>query len=279
VEKKYCDNFCQFILDECDDYFSLAESIDLKYHDKYNFESYSTDPKTFIYDQCMKGTLNASEGSQCYIPKLSKVEEQAAQCPDPSVVPDSETLAASSSVFIPRFDGSECAIACPNLWYRKGTYYLNSFILYFVSGLSCVLGIVTLFQHAYVIFQARAFAQAEVTMSMMAARKKTVLSEQVVMLCFGVSISNTVSVLFMMVNNLSERGDYPLQCAGNSGFLLRNSFCSIQGALLIFSICWQQAWTGRICSHIFGIIRPYDQLARFFQTWTFKLIQVCVIAC
>ena len=274
-DKRYCDNFCVSLVDECDEYFSLTNEIGLKYEDRYAADQFSTDPRQFVEDMCAKGTQGATPGSVCYIPRLSEVEEAAAECPDPSVVPNRKTLSSQEALYVPRFEGSECAIACPNLWYRKGTFYLNSFILYIVSGLSCLLGMVTLFQHVRVIYEARVLAKHDVTISLIATRRKTSLSEQVVMLCLGVSISNTVSVIFMMVNNLSMgHQQHPLQCEGNSGFLLHNSLCLIQGSLLIFSICWQQAWTGKICSHIFCIIRPYDKLALLFQTTRFKFVQV-----
>jgi len=272
TDLKYCPKACATISKACADFFELADTIGFKYKGRGEGEDFSIDPETFVGETCLENA--AAEGEDCYILGTSEVQESEAVCPDPTVIPDDKTLDSRSEVFIPRFDGSECSIACPNLWYRRGTFYLNSYVLFVVSALSCVLGVVTLGQHASVVREAWSVAAKDVTLSVIQARKKCALSEQVVILCLGVSVSNACSVVFMLVNGFTVAGQsHPLQCSGNAGFLLHNAFCVVQGSLIVFTICWQQAWTGRICSHIYCIVRPYDYLSKVSQLRIWRAVQ------
>jgi hypothetical protein len=264
-ERRYCTSLCDSVFDACESFFDLTDEIGLKYPDDWQGtpDVYTVDPRGFVQAHCNFGTTGGTPNATCFLPSDPTFEEVTAVCPDPAVVPNAQTLAHPHEVYVPRFEGSECAISCPNLWYRKGTFYLNTFICYLVAGISCVLGGVAFFQHAYLVHLANK------------VRKRFRLSEMVSMLCMGVTLSNTASVVFMLVNNISPTDQkFPLQCGGNAGFLLRNEMCSIQGCLVVFIICWQQAWTSKIACRMFCIVRPLDTLSSIFQSTPWRVFQV-----
>jgi hypothetical protein len=280
-QRVYCPQLCEEVMIACEQFFDLAETIGLHYQSDWYGDDLiesTINPRKFVKDHCNAGTTGGTVGAVCYMPEMVQYVETSITCPDPTVIPDETSLAHSSEVYIPRFTGSECAISCPNIWYRRGTYYLNSFVLYILATLSCLLGFLTLCQHTYVVYEANRLIRSEqVTANLYSGlRKQSYLSEQVAMLCGGVTVSNAMSVLFMFINNVSFTQDatHPLQCQGNAGFLLSNGMCFVQGALIMFTICWQQAWTGKICSHMFSLVRPYHWLTRQFQGNLWQLIQV-----
>lgn len=260
VTRRYCSDVCDVVMSTCSSFFDLSDKIDFKYPPSSNSSEegkYRTEK--FVSQSCYN---TSSSSAQCYDLGTSHIIENKPWCPDPTEVPNEKTEEHSDEVYVRRFHGSECAIACPNTWYKKGTYYLNSYVLYVVSVVSAFLGVVTLIQHAAIIYHSK---------KKQAPEKTYLLSKRVVYLCSGVSISNIFCVAYLMSDSL-VRPYHSMQCIGNTGFAMSNTMCYMQGTLIIFCICWQQAWTTQICADIYAMLQPYDVITKLLHSTQYKYI-------
>jgi hypothetical protein len=290
---------CDAVNSICSDFYSLAEDVDFEYPiidlDALDTTGEYMLPQDFITYHCYNRSCQIGK-DMCFNASTSTVEESQAECPDPLVIPSDKTLAHRHEVHIARYTGSVCAISCPNTWYRSGSFYLNTYILYVISIMSALAGLTAMVQHAMIVYsdytwrkkEAQWLASSSTTTnnpisrrddlnrnesgdsrindnSVDASREKprnTIISQRVAFLCTGVSLSNIACVCFLLINNLNN---YSIQCIGNAGFSKHNSLCFIQGSLVVFTICWQQAWTGLICTDIYAIVRPFSTATKFFK--------------
>lgn len=337
TDLKYNNYTCENVNKQCRDFYQLCDDVDFRYpvlDENENPTGKFVDPIVFITDHCYERSCRKANEEDCYEAAASTYVEAQGTCPDPLVIPSEKTLRHRSEVYIARYSGSECAISCPNTWYRSGTFYLNTYILYVISILSAIAGMVGMFQHVQIVYakyksstaesdwqsssyntntstQANLSNSRDITKGLVngggtsgennddysdddeditqrfsragagspdatplrqnAAPKNTILSERVAFLCSGVSLSNVSCLCFLLLNNLSSSS---YQCIGNAGFSKYNILCFIQGSLVVFTICWQQAWTGLICTDIYCIVRPFSALTKFFHGELFRIIRI-----
>lgn len=174
----------------------------------------------------------------CHNGTLSTYVEPNPICPEPLVLPDSES--AESPAKIEMIPGSACAVPCPGLLFGRKDWNIFSLIAISAYTISTVLVSISLWHHA----------------------KKLSNNFNIVMVCIGCFNASFWMSMYHIVNYSTENS---FICKGNAGYIEYDNFCVFCGFMLLASGNWYSCWSFFISMQLWLGVRfnyPHTKLAK-----------------
>lgn len=172
----------------------------------------------------------------CHNGNLSTVVERDPICPNPLVIPDSDSF--KSPAKIEMVYGTACAIPCPGLLFNKKNWHIFStiaFVLYCFSTVA--VGTATYDNYL---------------------RRKT--NFNILMVCLGCLNASFWMMIYHGVNYGTD-AEQAVICKGNSGYVSSDSFCVFCGFMLLTSCNWYACWSFFIAFQLWlSVTRKYSQI-------------------